>query len=388
MSDGIYLDHAATTATDPRVVEAMMPYFTENFGNPASLMYSVGAIASDAVEDAREKVANFIGAGKKEIYFTSGGTESDNWAIKGAVYANMKKGRHIITSTIEHHAVLESCKFLAKQGFEVTYLNVDSCGCVDPEDVRKAIRPDTIIVSIMYANNEIGTIEPIAEIGKITREAGVIFHTDAVQVVGKIPVDVGRLNVDLLSSSAHKFYGPKGVGFLYRKGATPLSPFMHGGGQENRKRASTHNVPGIVGLGKAVEIAAAEMEETAGRLKALTDRLSSGIKDMIPDVRFNGHPTKRVPGNVHICVEGVEGEGMMLCLDMNRIYISTGSACTTADLSPSHVLTALGIPVEDTHGSIRFSFGRENTIEEVDMVLKEFPPIVARLRAMSPTYNK
>jgi len=382
----IYMDHAATTATDPRVVEAMVPYFAERYGNPSS-MYSVGVIAAEAVENARKLAADFIGAKANEIYFTSGGTESDNWAIKGVAYANMKKGRHLITSAIEHHAVLEPCEFLAEHGFEVTFVPVDSEGLVDPDDVRKAIRPDTTLISIMHANNEIGTIEPIAEIGCIAREAGVIFHTDAVQTVGKIPVNVDELNVDLLSASAHKFYGPKGVGFLYRRGATRISPFMHGGGQERKKRASTHNVPGIVGLGKAVEIAAAEMAETAEKLDTLTARLRAGLEERISDVRFNG-ASKRVPGIVHICVEGVEGEAMMLCLDMNRICVSTGSACTTETLEPSHVLLAIGIPAERAHGSVRFSLGAENTVEQVDYVLEEFPSIVSRLRAMSPTYNK
>jgi len=380
------MDHAATTATDPRVVEAMVPYFAERYGNPSS-MYSVGVIAAEAVENARKLAADFIGAKANEIYFTSGGTESDNWAIKGVAYANMKKGRHLITSAIEHHAVLEPCEFLAEHGFEVTFVPVDSEGLVDPDDVRKAIRPDTTLISIMHANNEIGTIEPIAEIGCIAREAGVIFHTDAVQTVGKIPVNVDELNVDLLSASAHKFYGPKGVGFLYRRGATRISPFMHGGGQERKKRASTHNVPGIVGLGKAVEIAAAEMAETAEKLDTLTARLRAGLEERISDVRFNG-ASKRVPGIVHICVEGVEGEAMMLCLDMNRICVSTGSACTTETLEPSHVLLAIGIPAERAHGSVRFSLGAENTVEQVDYVLEEFPSIVSRLRAMSPTYNK
>ena len=387
MTSEVYMDHAATSAADPRVVEAMMPYFTANYGNPAS-MYSIGNIATEAVENTRKLAADFIGAQPKEIYFTSSGTESDNWAVKGVAYANMKKGRHLVISAIEHHATLKPCEFLAKHGFELTIVPVDAKGFVDPDDVRKAIRPDTTLISVMHANNEIGTIEPIAEIGRIAREAGVIFHTDAVQTVGKIPVNVDELNVELLSASAHKFYGPKGVGFLYRRGGTRISPFMHGGGQERNKRASTHNVPGIVGLGKAIELAAAEMDENARKLDELTARLKAGLEKSIADIRFNGDPVKRVPGNVHICVEGVEGEAMMLCLDMNRICVSTGSACTTANLEPSHVLLAIGIPAEKAHGSVRLSLGRENTAQQVDYVLEEFPAIVTRLRAMSPTYNK
>jgi len=386
MAGEIYMDCAATTRTDPAVVEAMMPYFTDIYGNP-STMYSVGSIAMDAIEAARKRMAGVIGAEPEEIYFTSGGTESDNWAVKGVAYANMKKGLHLIASAIEHHAVLEPCKFLAKHGFEVTFLPVDSHGLVDPDDVRKAIRPDTTLISVMHANNEIGTIEPVADIADVAREAGVYFHTDAVQTVGKLPVNVGELKVDLLSVSAHKFYGPKGVGLLYVRKGTRISPLLHGGGQEGKKRASTQNAAGIVGLAKAAQMATQEMDTTAARLRELQNRLWEGLRQ-IPDIRLNGHPTNRVPGNVNICVEGVEGEAMLLCLDTNRICVSSGSACTTANLEPSHVLLAIGIPVEVAHGSVRFSMGKHNTADQVDIVLREFPAIVRRLRLMSPTYRK
>jgi len=387
MAGEVYLDHAATTPTDPRVVEAMRPYFTEVYGNP-STMYALGAMADKAIEEARERIAAFIGAKPEEIYFTSSGTESDNWAIKGIAYANVKKGRHIITSRIEHHAVLEACLFMREQGFEVTQIPVDGEGLVDPDAVRKAIRPDTILISIMHGNNEIGTVEPIAQIGRIAEETDVVFHTDAVQTVGKIPVKVEQLKVDILSASAHKFYGPKGVGFQYIRKGTRISPFIHGGGQERGKRASTHNVPGIVGMGKAVELADAEMESAAAKLRGLADRLYKGIRERVEGIRLNGHPTLRVPGNVNICVDSVEGESMILCLDMNRVCVSSGSACTTGSLEPSHVLLALGLPAEVAHGSLRFTMGKHNTEAEIDYVLQEFPPIVQRLRSMNPLYKK
>lgn len=383
----IYMDHAATTPMDERVCRAMQPYCRKYFGNPAT-MYSVGRKSEEALEEARSRVARLVGAKPEEIFFTSGGTESDNWAIKGVAYAYEKKGRHIITTQIEHHAVLEPCHFLERRGWEVTYLPVDQYGLVDPEDVRRAIRDDTVLVSVMHANNEIGTIEPIAEIGRVARERGVVFHTDAVQTVGKVPVDVEALNVDLLSLSAHKFYGPKGVGALYIRKGVRIESFMHGGGQERGKRASTHNVPGIVGLGVAAEIALAEMEEEAVETRRLAWLLWQGLKERIPDIRLNGHPERRLPGNVNVCIEGAEGEAMLLCLDNNRVCVSSGSACTTGSLEPSHVLLAIGVPAEVAHGSLRFTLGKENTTEHVEYVLEVLPEIVARLREMSPLYQR
>ncbi|MDO8586957.1 MAG: cysteine desulfurase NifS [Armatimonadota bacterium] len=385
MAEMIYLDHAATTPTDPRIVEAMLPWFSEQFGNPSTL-YSLGTQSREAVETARAGVAALIGAKPEEVYFTSGGTESDNWAVIGGAYANEKKGNHIITSAIEHHAVLEPCQFLEKHGFEVTTLPVDQYGIVDPDDVLKALTDRTILITTMHANNEIGTIEPIAEIGAIARERGIHFHTDTVQTVGRIPVDVTKLNCDSLAISAHKFYGPKGVGAMYlRKGARAL-PYMMGGGQEKNRRAGTHNVSGIVGLGKAAELAAAEMEDISARLTVLRDRLMSGIFEKIEDVKLNGHPTLRLPNNVNISVDGIEGESMILLFDMNSISVSSGSACTSGTLDPSHVLLALGMSHEQAHGSVRFTFGKSNTDDHVDRVLAAFPCIVDRLRAMSPLY--
>ncbi len=387
MQKTIYFDHAATTPTDPEVVEAMKPFFTEKFGNPSTL-YGVGREAKAAIEEAREKVAALIKADPSEIFFTSGGTESDNHALIGVAYANEKKGNHVITSSVEHHAVLEAAEFLKNRGFEVTVLPVDEYGLVDPEEVKKAITDKTALVSIMHANNEVGTIEPIAQIGKIAREAGVYFHTDAVQTVGHIPIDVNEMNIDLLSMSGHKFYGPKGVGAIYIRKGTRISPFMHGGGQERGKRAGTHNVPGIVGLGKAAEIAGSKMEEEASHLKRLRDKLIKGILDRVEDVRLNGHPELRLPNNVNVCVEGAEGEAMLLSLDMEGICVSSGSACTSGTLNPSHVLLAMGIPPEIAHGSLRLTLGRSTTEEEVDRFLEVLPPIVERLRKMSPLQRK
>jgi cysteine desulfurase len=381
------MDHAATTPMDERVCRAMQPYCRRYFGNPAT-MYSVGRKSNEAIEEARSTVAEFLGAKPEEVYFTSGGTESDNWAIKGVAYANEKKGRHLITSQIEHHAVLEPCQVMEKRGWEVTYLPVDQYGLVDPDDVHSAIRDDTVLVSVMHANNEIGTIEPIAEIGRVTRERGLPFHVDAVQTVGKMRVNVDELNVDLLSLSAHKFYGPKGVGALYVRKGVRIEPFMHGGGQERGKRASTHNVPGIVGLGTAVEIAAAEMAEEGAKLRRLGWLLWEGLRERIPDTRFNGHPERRLPGNVNVCVDGAEGEAMLLCLDNNRVCCSSGSACTTGSLEPSHVLLAIGVPAEIAHGSLRFTLGKSSTNEHVAHVLEVLPDIVARLREMSPLYHR
>ena len=387
MSKLIYLDHAATTPLHPEVLDAMMPYLTTQFGNPSTL-YAFGRDARQAVEDARAKVAALIGAEPDEIYFTSGATEADNWAIVGAALARESKGRHIITSAIEHHAVLETCEFLQKRGYELTILPVDSDGIVNPEDVLRAITDRTILISAIHANNEIGVIEPIAEIGAIAREKGVLFHTDATQSVGKIPVDVNDLKVDMLSLSGHKIYGPKGVGALYIRKGVRILPYMHGGGQESKKRAGTHNVPGIVGLGKAAETAQATMLEEAERLTVLRDRLIDGIPAAIPDSRLNGHRIRRLPNNVNVSIEGVEGESMILKLDAVGICVSSGSACTSGDLSASHVLLALGLPHEVAHGSLRLTLGRDNTDADMDKVLGVLPGIVSELRAMSPVYEK
>ncbi|MEW5707275.1 MAG: cysteine desulfurase NifS [Actinomycetota bacterium] len=383
MEKFIYMDYAATTPVHPEVVEAMMPYFTENFGNPSSL-YTLGRNARGAIEEARDRIAAFIGADSREIVFTGGGTESDNFAIKGVAYANENKGNHIITTPIEHHAVLEPIHFLEKRGFAVTYLPVDEHGMVDPADVEKAITNKTILVSIMHANNEVGTIEPISEIGKITREKGIYFHTDAVQTFGHIPVDVNELGVDLLSASAHKLYGPKGVGMLYIRRGTRMVPFMQGGSQENNRRAGTHNVAGIIGLAKAVEIAEREMASEENRLSELRDYLIRGVFEKIPNVRLNGHPKKRLPNNVSFCLIGAEGEAILLSLDMEGISCSSGSACTSGTLDPSHVLLAMGIPAEIAHSSLRLTLGAQTKKEDIDYVLNVLPPIVERLRAMSP----
>jgi len=379
----IYLDHAATTPTRPEVVKAMLPFFTDAFGNPSSI-YSHGRETKGAVEEARTKVAELIGTRSEEIVFTGGGTEADNFALKGVAYANEPKGNHIITSSIEHHAVLEVCKFLGRRGFRITYLPVDKYGLVDPDDVKRAITAKTILISVMHANNEVGTIEPVEEIGEIAREAGVYFHTDAVQTVGHIPVNVDKLNVDLLSISAHKLYGPKGVGALYVRKGTKLVSLMHGGEQEKRRRAGTENVPAIVGLGKAVELAGQEIGREAKRLAYLRDKLIKGLGEKIDHIRLNGHPTRRLPNNVNISVDFVEGESMLLSLDLEGICASTGSACSSASLEPSHVLLALGLPPEQAHGSLRFTLGRENTEADIERVLEVLPAIVAKLRAMSP----
>ena len=379
----IYLDHAATTPTRPEVVKAMLPYFADAFGNPSSI-YSYGQEARGAVEEARTKVAELIGARSEEIIFTSGGTEADNYALKGVAYANERKGNHIITTSVEHHAVLEVCKFLERRGFRITYLPVDKYGLVDSDDVRKAITDKTILISVMHANNEVGTIEPVEEVGEIAKEAGVYFHTDAVQTLGHIPVNVDKLKVDLLAISAHKFYGPKGVGALYVRKGTKLVSFMHGGEQEKRRRAGTENVPAIVGLGKAVELAGQEMGKEAEQLAHLRDKLIKGLGDKIDHIRLNGHPTRRLPNNVNVSVDFVEGESLLLNLDLEGICASTGSACSSASLEPSHVLLALGLPPEQAHGSLRFTLGRENTEADVERVIEVLPEIVAKLRAMSP----
>ncbi len=379
----IYLDYAATTPTHPEVVRAMLPYFTDAFGNPSSI-YSYGQEAKGAIEEARTKVASLIGARDGEIVFTSGGTEADNFALKGVAFANENKGNHIITSSIEHHAVIETCKFLERRGFSVTYLPVDEYGLVATGDVRRAITDKTILISVMHANNEVGTVEPIAEIGKIAREAGIYFHADAVQTAGHIPVDVNELGVDLLSMSAHKLYGPKGVGALYIRKGTKLVAFMHGGEQEKRRRASTENVPGIVGFGKTVELAQQEMSEEAERLTCLRDQLIDGLLERIDHTRLNGHPIMRLPNNVNVSVDYVEGESMLLNLDLEGICASTGSACSSSSLEPSHVLLAMGLSHEQAHGSLRFSLGKWTTEEEIEQVLDVLPSVVAKLRAMSP----
>jgi len=379
----IYLDYAATTPTHPEVVKAMLPYFTEVFGNPSSI-YSCGQEAKGVLEESRARVADLIGAQDEEIVFTSGGTEADNFALKGVAYANENKGNHIVTTSIEHHAVLETCKFLEERGFRVTYLPVDEYGLVAPDNIRKAITNKTILISVMQANNEIGTIEPIAEIGKIAKEAGIYFHTDAVQAAGHIPINVDELGVDLLSMSAHKLYGPKGVGALYIRKGTKLLPFMHGGEQERGRRASTDNVPGIVGFGCAAELAQQEMSEEAEQLIPLRDKLINSLLERIDHTQLNGHPTNRLPNNVNVSVEFVEGESMCLNLDLEGICASTGSACSSSSIEPSHVLLALGLPPERAHGSLRFTLGKWTTEEDVARVLEVLPPVVARLRAMSP----
>ncbi|MDD5045109.1 MAG: cysteine desulfurase NifS [Candidatus Omnitrophica bacterium] len=383
----IYFDYAATAPTDPEVLKAMQPYFTEKFGNPSSI-HSFGQEAKKGIEDAREILANFIGASPDEIIFTSGGTESDNFALEGVAYALKAKGNHIITSAIEHHAITEVAKFMEKHDFKVTLVGVDKYGMVNPDDIRKAITDKTILISVMHANNEIGTIQPIAEIGKIAKEKGIAFHTDAVQTIGHIPVNVNDLGVDLLSLSAHKFYGPKGVGALYVRKGTRINRFLHGGDQEKGRRASTQNTPGIVGLGKAIEICKLKMSEETALQSKWRDRLIKEIPARIPDVLLNGHPTSRLPNNVNFSIKYVEGESMILHLDMLGVAVSTGSACTSGSLEPSHVLLATGLTHELAHGSVRITLGRYNTDSEIDYFLNNFPQIVENLRKMSPLYEK
>lgn len=382
----IYLDYAATTPTDPQVVEAMKPYFSEKYGNPSSI-HSFGQETKAAIEKAREQVAKLIGAKPDEVVFTSGGTEADNFALEGVAFANEKKGNHIIISAIEHHAVTECCAFLKKRGFEITYLPVDKDGLVDPDAVKKAIIPKTVLVSVMHANNEIGTIEPISEIAKVVKEKGIYFHTDAVQTAGHIPLNVNELGVDLLSMSAHKLYGPKGVGALYVRKGTRMVSFLHGGGQENGRRASTENVPGIVGFGVAAELALRDVKNgESKKLFPLRDKLIRGILEKIPDSLLNGHPTQRLPNNVNVSIKYVEGESMLLNLDMLGIAASSGSACTSGSLDPSHVLLAIGLPHEIAHGSLRFTLGKYTTEAEIDYVLEHLPKIIEKLRKMSPLY--
>ena len=378
----IYMDNAATTAVLPEVVEAMLPYFTTSYGNPSSI-HAIGRDARKALDAARKSVAAVIGAQPQEIYFTSGGTESDNWAIKGAAFARRNRGNHIITTTVEHHAVLFPCQWLEKQGFDVTYLPVDGDGLVSPQDVENAIREDTILISVMAANNEIGTIEPIAEIGKIARERNILFHTDAVQAVGAIPVNVKDWSVDLLTMSAHKFHGPKGVGALYIRKGIRIDPLLAGGAQERGQRATTENIPGIVGMARALEIANENMATNAATLTRMRDRLIQGILATIPDTRLNGHPTQRLPNNVNVSVRYIEGEAQLLRLDLAGVCGSSGSACTSGSLDPSHVLLAIGLPHEIAHGSLRLTLGMDNTEEDVDYILAELPKIVTTLREMS-----
>jgi len=383
----VYLDHAGTTPLHPEVYSLMCDFMKNNFGNPSSI-HSYGREAKKWVDEARQQVAALIGAEREEIIFTGGGTEADNLAIIGAAAARHKKGNHIITSSIEHPAVLNTCKYLAKNGFEVTYLPVDGYGLVDPEELRRAIRPETILVTIMHANNEIGTIEPIEELSRISREHGVLFHTDAVQTAGKIPVNVKDLGVDLLTLSSHKMYGPKGVGALYKRKGVRLEPVIHGGGQEKKMRSGTENTAGIVGFGKAAEIAARDLEHEYKRALELRDKLVQGIVERIPDVKFNGHPERRLPHNVHFSFSYVEGESMLLSLDMKGIAASSGSACSSSSLKGSHVLEAIGLPYELIHGSLRMTLGRMNDAADIDYVLEVLPGIVARLRSFSPLANK
>ena len=380
----IYLDYAATTPTHPDVSKAMRPYLRDFFGNPSS-MHSIGQEARVAVEESRDKVAFMIGASSEEIVFTGGGTEADNFALKGMAYANDSKKNHIITSSIEHHAVLETCKFLERLGFSVTYLPVDGYGLVDPDDVKRAITEKTLLISVMHANNEVGTVEPIAEIGKIAREAGISFHTDAVQTAGHIPVKVDDLGVDMLAMSAHKLGGPKGVGALYVRKGTRIVSFVHGGEQEKGRRASTENVPGIVGFSKAAEMAQRESEKEAKRLTVLRDKLTNGLMGRIEHVHLNGHPTRRLPNNINMSVDGVEGEHMLLNLNARGICVSTGSACSSSSSEPSHVLLALGLSHEQARGSIRLSLGRETAERDIDRVLAVLPDVVNELRAMAPS---
>ena len=386
MSELIYLDNAATTAVKPEVFEAMKPYFMENYSNPSSV-YSFAGKAKKAVEDAREQIASVLNAKSSEIYFTGGGSEADNWALKATAEACKEKGRHIITSQIEHHAVLHTCDWLEKNGYEVTYLDVDENGLVSPEELEKAIRPDTILISIMFANNEIGTIEPVKEIGAVAKKHGVLFHTDAVQAFGHVPIDVEEMNIDMLSASGHKFHGPKGIGFLYLRNGIKIGSFIHGGAQERSRRAGTHNVPGIVGMGEAAKIAVANMEENARKQIEIRDYLIQRIEDEIPYVKVNGHREKRLPNNVNICFRFIEGESLLIMLDQKGICASSGSACTSGSLDPSHVLLAIGLVHEIAHGSLRLTLSEETTKENADYVVDNLKVIVERLRSMSPLYE-
>lgn len=386
MDKSIYFDHAATTAVKKEVLQEMLPYFTEKYGN-ASTVYRIGQVSKAALDDARARVAKVFNCKPNEIFFTGCGSESDNWAIKGAARANKAKGNHIITTAIEHHAVLHTCKTLEKEGFEVTYLPVDKYGLVSADDVKNAIKDNTILISIMYANNEIGTIEPIAEIAEIAKEKGILMHTDAVQAAGAVPIDLSKLKVDMMSLSAHKFNGPKGVGALYIRSGVRIANIIDGGAQERGKRAGTENLPGIIGLAKALEIASASMEEKDKKITALRDYIIKNIEEKIPYCRLNGHRTQRLPGNVNFSFEFIEGESLLLWLDINGIAASSGSACTSGSLDPSHVLLAIGLKHETAHGSLRVSLGEENTYEEADYFIEKLVGIVDKLRKMSPLYE-
>ena len=381
MNRRVYLDHNASTPVHPEVLEAMLPYFSERYGNPSSIN-GFGRAAREGMDVARERVASFLKVGKDEIVFTSGGTESDNMAIKGVAAA---RGRgHIITSAVEHHAVLRTCSALEAQGFAVTVLPVDGYGMVDPDDVRRAIRPDTILVTIMHANSEVGTIQPVGAIGRITRERGIPFHVDGVQTFGKIPVDLDALGIDLFSFSSHKIYGPKGAAGLYIRKGTKMVSVQHGGEHERRRRAGTENVPGIVGLGKAVEVRARDMAEEEPRVRALRDRLWEGLRARVPEVRLNGHPTERLPGTCNVCFRHIESESIVLGLDLKGIGVSAGSACTAGNVEPSHVLVAMGVPLDWAMGTVRCSLGRSTTAEDIDYVLDSVEPLAGKLRSLSP----
>lgn len=382
----IYLDNAATTRTAPEVVEAMLPYFTEYYGN-ASSVYRFGEKSRQAVMGARDTIARAIGAKPEEIYFTAGGSEADNWAIKATAEAYGNRGKHIITSKIEHHAVLHTCEYLEKQGYEITYLDVDENGFVSLEQLEAAIRPDTILITIMFANNEIGTIEPVEEIGRIAHAHGVLFHTDAVQAFGQVPINVDELNIDMLSASAHKLNGPKGIGFLYIRKGIQIRSFLHGGAQERKRRAGTENVPGIVGFQKAVELAEGSLKERIKQESILRDHLIERVEKEIPYARLNGDRTKRLPNNVNFCFRFIEGESLLIKLDMEGICASSGSACTSGSLDPSHVLLAIGLPHEIAHGSLRLTLGADTTKEEIDKTVDVLKKIVAYLRDLSPLYE-
>lgn len=387
MSKRIYLDYSATTPVKQEVVNEMLPYFTENFGNPSSI-HGFGRDAKNSITKARESIAKFLNASTDEIYFTGGGSESDNWAIKGIAHANKAKGNHIITTTIEHHAVLHTCEALAKEGFEITYLPVDGEGMIDLKALEAAIKETTTLITIMAVNNEIGTVQPIEEIGALAKSRGVLFHTDAVQALGNIPLDVKAMNIDAMSMSSHKIYGPKGIGALYIKKGIRIQNLIEGGAQERKRRAGTENVPGIMGFGKAVEMASENFETHVQHLEALRDRLMNGIMEQIPYAKLNGHKIKRHPGNVNICFEFIEGESLLLSLDLVGIAGSSGSACTSGSLDPSHVLMAIGLPHEIAHGSLRLTVGDFTTEEDVDYTIKNLIEIVARLRSYSPLYDK
>ena len=381
MNRRVYLDHNASTPVHPEVLEAMLPYFSERFGNPSSI-HGFGREAREGLDSARERIAGFLHVGKEEVVFTSGGTESDNMAIKGVAAA---RGRgHLITSAVEHHAVLRTCETLAKQGFDLTVLPVDGYGMVSPDDVRRAIRPDTILVTIMHANSEVGTIQPVGEIGRITRERGVTFHVDGVQTFGKLPLDVEALNIDLLSFSGHKIYGPKGIAGLYIRKGTKMGSVQHGGEHERRRRAGTENVPGAVGLGKAVEVRARDMAAEETRVRTLRDRLWTGLSDRVPEVRLNGHPTERLPGTCNVCFRHIESESIVLGLDLKGIGVSAGSACTAGSVEPSHVLVAMGVPLDWAMGTVRCSLGRSTSAEDIDYVLDSVEPLAGKLRSLSP----